>query len=440
MSVAVHPSPFAAALVAGGRALPQSPAVWLNLRRSLALERANALSVPTLRNEEWRFTDLAPLNRLRVEPAGAVPGVADVAPFVVPEATIRLVFVDGVYAPLLSSRGAPGSGVTVNTLAESLSTHPALLGRHLAAHADFNDHVFTALNTAWLREGAVVHLAEQSVVREPVHLLFVATRKEVAASPRCLIVAEAGAACTVIEDYVSTTHEAYFTNAVTEIVIQANARVHHVRLQRESLAAVHMASCAVSLARDAAYVSQSVAFGARLSRYNLDVLHTAEGTQAVIDGLALISGQQCADTHTTMDHAQPNGHCTQMHKTIVGGSARAVFNGKVLVRKGAQLTNSTQQSRNLLLSPNARVDTKPQLEIYADDVKCAHGATVGQLDAEQLFYLKSRSIPDGQARNLLTYAFGAEIVDRIPVKSLVAQLERIVMAQTSTASASQVGA
>jgi len=170
-----------------------------------------------------------------------------------------------------------------------------------------------------------------------------------------------------------------------------------------------------------------------LSRYNLDVLHQGEGAEAVIDGLALIGGQQCADTHTTMDHVRPNGRCAQMHKTIVGGAAHAVFNGKVLVREGAQLTNSAQQSRNLLLSPNARVDTKPQLEIFADDVKCAHGATVGQLDADQLFYLKSRGIPDTQARNLLTFAFGAEIVHRIPVKSLVARLESAVMAQTQAA-------
>ena len=426
--VAKHP--FVETLVAGGRALPQSPVSWLNLRRSLALERANALSVPTTRDEDWRFTDLAPLNKLHVEPMGQAAGTADIAPFTVAEAAVRLVFVDGVYSSALSNRSPLPAGVTVTTLAESLPAHSVLMGKHLAAHADFEDHVFTAINSAWLRDGAFVHVAENTVVREPLHLLFIATRKDAAACPRCLIVADANAECLVVEDYVSATADAYLTNAVTEIAIKPNARVHHVRLQRESAQAVHIASCAVSLAKDASYVSQSVAFGARLSRYNLDVRHNGEGTEAVIDGLALINGQQCADTHTTTDHTQPNGRCTQLHKTIVGGSARAVFNGKVFVRKGAQLTNSAQQSRNLLLSPNARVDTKPQLEILADDVKCAHGATVGQLDAEQLFYLKSRGIPDTQARNLLTYAFGAEIVDRIPVKSLVAQLERIVMMQT----------
>jgi Fe-S cluster assembly protein SufD len=422
--------PFLDALLAGGEALPQTPASWLNLRRALALERANALSVPTTRDEEWRFTDLAPLKKLRVQAVDQAAAPVDVAPYVVPEAACRLTFVDGVYAPALSSPGALPAGVTVSTLMAGVTANPALMGAHLAAHADFVDQMFTALNTAWLRDGALVHIAQNTVVREPLHLLFIATREGAASSPRCLIVAEAGAECTVIEDYVAATDAAYFTNAVTEVAIKPNARVHHVRLQRESAKAVHIGTCAVSLAKDASYVSQSVAFGAHLSRYNLDVMHKGEGAEAVIDGLALISGQQCADTHTTMDHAQPNGRCTQLHKTIVGGSAHAVFNGKVLVRKGAQLTNSAQQSRNLLLSSTARVDTKPQLEIFADDVKCAHGATVGQLDAEQLFYLKSRGLHDVAARNLLTYAFGAEIVDRIPVKSLVAQLEGIVMANT----------
>ncbi len=428
MSTAVS-HPFVEALVAGGRALPASAASWLNTRRAAALERANALSVPTTRDEEWRFTDLAPLNRLHVAPSVAAAAV-EVAPFIVPEAAIRLTFVDGVYAPSLSGGSALPAGVTVMTLAEALKTNPALIEPHLAAHAGFDKQVFTALNTAWLRDGAVIHLAKNAVLDAPLHLLFVAAQKDAGSCPRCLIVVESGAQGTVIEDYVAATSEAYFTNAVTEIAIAPNARLHHVRLQRESAAAVHIASCAVSLAKDAAYISQSIAFGARLSRYNLDVLHQGEGAEAVIDGLALISGQQCADTHTTMDHVQPNGRCTQLHKTIVGGAAHAVFNGKVLVRKGAQLTNSAQQSRNLLLSGTARVDTKPQLEIFADDVKCAHGATVGQLDAEQLFYLKSRGLHDVAARNLLTYAFGAEIVDRIPVKSLVDRLESIVMAQT----------
>ncbi len=437
-AVATHP--FVEALVAGGRTLPATDTSWLNQRRAAALERANALSVPTIRDEDWRFTDLAPLNRLRVEPPASAAVLVDATPFAVPEAGFRLTFVDGAYSQPLSGGGVLPEGVTVSTLAEGLKAHAALIEPHLGAHAGFDAQVFTALNTAWLRDGALVHIAKNTVLREPLHLLFVATKKGVATCPRCLIVAESGAECAIIEDYVAATSDAYFTNAVTEIAIAPGARVQHVRLQRESAEAIHIASCAVSLAKDSSYISQSVAFGARLSRYNLDVVHKGEGAAAVIDGLALISGRQLADTHTLMDHAHPNGRCTQLHKTIVGGAAHAVFNGKVLVREGAQLTNSAQQSRNLLLSSTARVDTKPQLEIFADDVKCAHGATVGQLDAEQLFYLKSRGLPDTQARNLLTFAFGAEIVHRIPVKSLVVQLERAVMAHTAHGAQTQAGA
>lgn len=429
--VAAVAHPFVEALVAGGRALPGTPASWLNQRRAAALERANALSVPTTHDEEWRFTDLAPLNKLRVElPVVESAAAIDVAGFVVPEAASRLVFVDGVYASSLSSAGALPAGVTFCTLADGLKTHAPLIEPHLTAYARFDRHIFTALNTAWLRDGAFIHIAKNGAMDKPLHVLFVATRKEGAACPRCLIVAESGASCTVIEDYVATTAEPGFSNAVTEVAVASNAKVRHVRVQRENTAAVHIASCAVSLAKDASYVSQSIAFGARLSRYNLDVVQQGEGAEAVIDGLALISGTQLADTHTLMDHAFPNARCMQLHKTIVDGGAHAVFNGKVLVREGAQLTNSAQQSRNLLLSPRARVDTKPQLEIFADDVKCAHGATVGQLDAEQLFYLKSRGIPEAEARALLTFAFGAEIVHRIPVKSLAVQLERAILAQT----------
>jgi Fe-S cluster assembly protein SufD len=204
-----------------------------------------------------------------------------------------------------------------------------------------------------------------------------------------------------------------------------------VRVQRENGAAIHIANCAVSLARASRYQSVSVALGARISRYNLNVLQTAEGAECAIDGLALITDRQLADSHTCIDHARPHGVSRQLHKCIVDGAAHAVFNGKIMVRPGAQRTDSSQSSRNLLLTAKARVDTKPQLEIFADDVKCAHGATVGQLDAEEVFYLRSRGLSDAAARNLLTYAFGAEIIDRIPVATLKRRLERIVLAQTN---------
>jgi Fe-S cluster assembly protein SufD len=429
MSVAVTSAPaWLAGLLNDGRAPAQGAAAWLDARRAQALERANALSVPTTRDEDWRFTDLAPLKKSSFRRVAASPAVRaeDLAHVRVPEAGARLVFVDGEFAPALSH----GMSAAVCTLAEGLKTHGALLEQHLARHAAFDRQVFTALNTAWLRDGALVLAGRNQVIEAPVHVLFVATQSETAACPRLLVLAETGAACIVIEDYVSLTDTAHFTNAVTEVSVAAGARVRHVRLQRESARAFHIGACAAAVAKDGAYVAQSIATGARLSRHDLNVAQGGEGADIAIDGLSLIEGEQLADTHTSVDHAHPNGRCTQLHKTIVGGAAHAVFNGKVLVRAGAQLTNSAQQSRNLLLSPRARVDTKPQLEIFADDVKCAHGATVGQLDAEQLFYLKSRGLPETQARNLLTYAFGAEIIQRIPVPSLVEQLQRTVHART----------
>jgi Fe-S cluster assembly protein SufD len=431
MTTAVHP--YIESLLTGTRELPSAPQAWLNARRGAALERANALSVPTTREEEWRFTDLAPLTRLQWRaPSGKADLAADaIAGFVVPEAAARLVFVDGVYAPALS-RLAEGTGVTVASLAEAIKRGVALEA-HLAKRADFERNVFAALNTAHLKEAAVVQIAKNAACDKPVHILYVATEAGTAAYPRCIVIAETGAACTVIEEYQALTPDAYFNNGVTEVAVAPNAKLHHVKLQLESTRAFHIATCAVDVARDASYTSQTISAGSRLSRYELDVRLGGEGAFAQIDGLALLGERQLADTHTLLDHAFPNGRSVQLHKTIVGGAAHAVFNGKILVREGAQLTDSAQESRNLLLSDKATVDTKPQLEIFADDVKCAHGATVGQLDADQLFYLRSRGLPEQAARNLLTYAFGAAVIERIPVPSLVQRLERIVMAQTGAA-------
>jgi Fe-S cluster assembly protein SufD len=429
-TTAVHP--YIESLLTGTRELATTPHPWLDERRGAALERANALSVPTTRDEEWRFTDLTQLTRLQLKPATRAHTLSleSIQPCVVPEAGARLVFVDGTFVPELSIVADSGAGARVLPLAGALKTDAQRLEPHLARIASFERNVFTALNTAHLRDAAVVLIPKGAVCTQPVHLLFLATQADTAAYPRCLVVAEAGSECTIIEEYVALSEDAYFTNAVTEVSVADTARLRHIKLQRESGRAFHLATCAVAVAKDAMYTSQTVTLGARLSRYDLNIGLNAEGANAEIDGLALISNRQLADTHTLIDHAKPNGRSVQLHKTIVDGAAHAVFNGKIFVRPGAQLTDSAQQSRNLLLSDKATVDTKPQLEIFADDVKCAHGATVGQLDAEQLFYLRSRGLPERAARNLLTYAFGASVIERIPVPSVVARLERTVMAQT----------
>ncbi len=426
-------APFLEHLLAGPAAAA-APAAWLSRLRAAALECAHRLTLPTTRDEDWRFTDLSPLYRLVFRPAAAspAPGADAIERFAAPEAGCRLVFVDGRFAPELSRLPRGDAAPVAAPLADALKTHGATLEAHLAKLAGFEDDPFRAVNTAYLQDGALIAVPRGHAEPAPVHVLFVSTQADVAVHPRLLVTAGANAEVTVLEDYVALHDGAYCTNAVTEIAVGANARVRHVRLQRESRAAFHVATAAVRLERDAAYDAVSVALGARISRLAHDVVHAGPGAYCALDGLALIGGRQLADTHSSVDHAVPNTGGRQLHKTVVADGARAVFNGRVLVRPGAQQTNSAQESRNLLLSDKAQVDTKPQLEIFADDVKCAHGATVGQLEAEELFYLESRGIGRDAARNLLTYGFAAGIVDRIPLASVAKGLRETVLARTQS--------
>ena len=413
--------------------LPDSPVARINTLRAEALNRLDVLTLPTLRDEEWCFTDISRLTKLSLSKvlSATTLEAADIARFYIEEATTRLVFVDGIHAPQLSSAASSSSGVVVSNLATAVATHAAVIEAHLGRHAAIRDNVFASLNTTFLQDAAVIVVPRDVALAAPVHLLFIATQAAAVSAPRCLVIAESGSSVTLVEDYVTLRNEAYFINPVSEIALADNAHVNHIRVQRDSGKAFHIANCAVSVGRSSNYQSVSVALGAQISRYNLDVL-LAEGAECAVDGLALITDRQLADTHTCIDHAQPHGVSRQLHKCIVGGNAHAVFNGKIKVRQGAQRTDSVQSSRNLLLNGKAHVDTKPQLEIFADDVKCAHGATIGQLDSEEVFYLKSRGLSDSVARNLLTYAFGAEVIERIPIASLKHRLEQMVLEQTGS--------
>ena len=419
-------------LLAGQPLLTPSPYAQVNALREQAQTALGALAMPTLRDEAWRFTSLAPLHQLILQPATAASRLQaeDIAPFCLDDATTRLVFVDGVYAPQLSSPALEG-GVLVSDLPTAMAKHPAALKAQLGRQQKLGDNVFAALNTAYLQDAAVLVVPRHVEVAAPVHLLFVATQAGALSHPRFLLLAEAGSSVTVIEDYVALQDAAYLVNPVTEIVLADQAKLTHVRVQRDGAQAFHIANCAVSVGRSANYQSVSVAMGAQLSRYHLSVV-LGEGAECAVDGLALLAGSQLADTHSCIDHAQPHATSRQLHKCIADDSAHAVFNGKVIVRPGAQRTDSAQSSRNLLLSSRAQIDTQPQLEIFADDVKCTHGATIGQLDAEELFYLQSRGLSGGAARQLLTYAFGAEIIERIPVASLKHQLQHRKLAQTGS--------
>lgn len=407
----------------------------LTALRAQALARAQTLALPSTHDEAWRFTPLTALTQHSFSPVNSPTTLqaADLAPWQLSPDATQLVFVDGVYAPQLSHRGADAMDA-VFTLQTAAPAHGPSIAAHLGQHAHFYDALFPALNTALMQDAAVLLVPPNTALAAPVHLLFVSTQADVASQPRVLLVAGRGSALTVVEDYVALHEGAYLTNTVAELVLADNARLEHIRVQRESVQAFHMASCAVSLGQGSHYHGVNIAMGAQISRLDCQALQTAQDTECLLDGLALISGQQLADTHSFIDHAKPHGTSRQLHKCIVDGAAHAVFNGQVMVRPGAQATDSAQSSRNLLLSKQAVVDTQPQLEIFADDVKCTHGATVGQLDSEEVFYLQSRGLPAAQARNLLTYAFAAEVIDRIPVASLRQQLTQTVLDRTMTPS------
>lgn len=406
------------------------PREWLWALRTNALEHAGVLQLPTSRDEAWRLTDVTALGQQSFLPlhTAVKPTAAAMDAYTLPEAGARLVFVDGVAWPDASHGNA-----FISTLSDATGGLEALLHKHLGQHARSKSHVFSALNTAFLHDAAVLVLPRDTVCKEPIHVLYLSTRPEVATLPRLLVVAEPGSRTTLVEDHVGLHTGGGFTNAVAELVLGAQAHVTHVRVQRESPQALHLARAVVTQGAGSHYHSISVALGARTSRLELEVLQAAEGTHCQLDALTLVGERQLADTHTFIDHAHPHGTSRQLHKCIVGGAAHTVFNGKVMVRPGAQKADSAQSSRNLLLSPKAWADTQPQLEILADDVRCTHGATVGQLDAEELFYLQSRGLSISAARQLLSYAFGAEVLQRIPVASLRQKLEQAVLAHTAGA-------
>lgn len=426
--------PFAAL----GEGPSRAPAAWVSALVSRARDALPRLSLPTTGEEAWRFTDLSGLARESWRPVVS-PGVVDAAAvdaLLIDEARAsRLVFIDGVYSPGFSDTRGIGDGLGVAPLAQALRADEsgvrAQLGRLVGGDVD----LFSALNTAALGEAAVVNVARGARGRAPIHLLFIGTDRAPASAvqPRLLLLAGEHSAVTVIEEYVSLGEGRGFTNAVTEAVIGENAELSHIRLQGEGAAAWHVGRVAVELARDARYAGVCIASGARLSRLDLAVRLGAPGARATVDGLALLDGRQHADSHTLLDHASADATSRQLYKSVCDGASHSVFDGRIVVRRDAQRTDSAQQSRGLLLSARAQINAKPQLEIFADDVKAAHGATVGQLDADELFYLQSRGMPAAQARRLLTYAFAAEVVERVPVRSLVQRLRARILERTGLA-------
>jgi Fe-S cluster assembly protein SufD len=413
-----------------------SPTVaWLELVRSSAMDCFEQLGFPAVREEDWKYTNLATLAKEEFVPVTNVArGANDLNRFAYPEtAEAHLVVVDGFLREDLSTKTSLGDAVAVDLFSAAQDArYNKIVRKYLARNAGYHNNGLTALNTAFLQSGVFLWIPKNVKLERPLQITFVADAENGASFPRLLVVAEENSSATLIESFVSSNGGKYFTNATAEIVLKDGAQLEHYRVQRESNNAYHVSTTSAELGRASRYDTTSINFGAQLSRHDVSVVMDHEGAETAVDGLYMAGSDQHTDTHSVIDHKQP--HCTsrQLYKGILDGNGRAVFNGKVFVREGAQKTDAQQTNKNLLLSDKARVDTKPQLEIYADDVKCAHGAAIGQIDPEELFYLETRGLGPELGRSLLTYGFAEEVIGKIKIDSIRAQLDEIVLRQLHT--------
>lgn len=411
---------------------PGTPA-WLAELRKAAHAEFSAIGFPTTRNEDWHYTSVTPIaeRTFRTPKAGgapATPAGADLLDQAVGEASWpRAVFVNGRFEPGLSSLGSLGKGVRVSTLTAAIKEQPDFVAEHLGKLAAWNAQAFTAFNTAFAQDGLVVHVSRGTKVGAPLHVIHVADAQAAGCMihPRLLVVVAPLAEFALVESYVASKGVEYFTNAVAEVSIGNGARFHHYKVQRESREAFHVGTLQAAQERGSVFHSFSYASGAALSRTNIYTKLVGEGAEVRLNGLYLVDGAQHADHQTFVEHIAPSCASRELYKGILDGDSHGVFNGKVFVDPEAQKTDGKQTNHALLLSPTARVDTKPQLEIFADDVKCTHGATVGRLDEVALFYLKSRGMGAEHARAVLTYAFAAEVLETVELDPLREGLERI---------------
>ena len=391
---------------------------WLRRRREHALERFFALGMPTVKDEEYKYTNLSAAAQME---SGGAPPTADLgAAAYAGLGGLTLRFEAG--RPAAAEGAAPG-GVTVRSISERLREDPGGLAPLLGNCAAFEDHALAARNTACFEDGAVIEAAPGAVIEEPIHLVFAAA--SAVAHPRVLIAAGRNAQVRVIETYLGTGR--YWTNAVTEVYAGENAVVDHYRAQLESVEAFHSGYFQAVQERASRVSTFSLSFGAALARNDIATRLNGEGCECALDGLYAVKGRQHVDHHTAIDHAMPHCNSHQLYKGVLDGSATGVFNGKIFVRRDAQKTDAIQNNKNLLLSDEADINTKPQLEIDANDVRCTHGATIGQLDKAALFYMQSRGVGAERARNLLTYAFAADALERIRIEPLRAHFEKLLL-------------
>lgn len=406
---------------------------WLAPMRKAGLASFADQGFPTLHDEDWRFTNVAPIAKLNFQLAGQV-AVNGAESKVLTDSVFaqlpghRLVFVNGFFSAKLSSLKPVSGGVRIENLSAALAKDSALIEKHLGKYAHTANNSFAAMNQAFFSDGAFIFVPQGVEVAEPVQLIYIASAKQSgeAILPRNLIIAEANSKLTVVESYLSTGDVAYLTNAVTELFAGDNAFIEHVKVQDEAVSAYHIATIAGEFGRASNVNVHSIALGAKLSRNNILTKLAGEGLECVLNGLYLTKDEQLADHHMIVEHAQPHCASHEYFNGILDDKSKGVFHGRILVREIAQKTDAKQTNKNLLLSDDATADTKPQLEIYADDVKCTHGATIGQLNAESIFYLRSRGMSLDTAKQMLIHAFAGEIIERIKCEPARAVIDKLV--------------
>jgi len=418
---------FAATLEEG------SPA-WLPPLREAAIERFAEIGFPSRKCEDWKYTNAMPFARALSETIGAVGETPREKLETIPTSSAlehALVFVDGRFAPEMSSPISLPEGAVVDGLARVLRERPELAEPFLSRPSAIDEHPFVALNAAFQRDGAFVSLPPGTLLEEPIQLVFLSTggARNAASHSRNLIAIAESASAVVVERYAALGNAAYLTNAVTDVTLGADAQLDHVALECESESAFHVGTLFARLGRNARFRSHAISLCAALVRNEVDAVLAASGAECILNGLFMANGSRHVDNQTTIDHAEPHGTSHELYKGILDGSSRGVFNGKIIVRPNAQKTNARQSNPNLLLADGAEINTRPNLEIHADDVKCSHGSTIGRLDEDALFFLRSRGIGKAQARQMLCRAFASEVIDQIPWAPLREEIARSVAAK-----------
>jgi len=410
---------------------------WLRQLREDAVTRFERLGFPTTHDEGWRHTNVAPISKVRFRPAAhEFDGLTapELGSFTFgDDDSCRLVFINGAYSGELSTASALPPGTHVKNLAAALETERALLEPHLARLASSEANPFVALNTAFLSDGAFVYIPPGTILDQVLHLVFLSSsRGEASVShPRNLVLVGDDCQASIVESYGGLDHGVYFTNTVTEVVLGSNALLDHYKLQRESEDSYHVGTLQVLQERSSRLYSHSISLGGALVRNDLNTVMNGEGCDCTLNGLYVTRGRQLVDNHTCIDHARPHCDSRELYKGILDDQSRGVFSGKILVRKDAQKTSARQTNKNLLLSEEALANTTPELQIFADDVKCTHGATIGHLDEEELFYTRSRGIGAEAARTLLTYAFASDILGSVKFKPIQCQIDLVLLTRLS---------